>query len=103
MGKTSTDIMKELIPSLPEKDIELGFKFLEKRDFESLHDLVKSAIVKVRRSQSSAKPREEYKNIDLDSLMELNGEIGFYRSILEYPSDISEDFIDEDINSEYEE
>ena len=70
--------MKNLINYLPNKDITLGKKFIESRDFESLQELVDSARYKVKKSQSSEQPKEEYTNIDLEKLSELKGEVDTY-------------------------
>ena len=40
--------MKALMCSLPERDLPLGYKFLNERDFDSLKELIDSAIYKVR-------------------------------------------------------
>lgn len=73
-SKTIQEIRK-LIPFLPEKDIPLGYKFLDSRDFESLQELTNSAIKKVRNSRSlSAKPElaERYKDVDTVMLYDLS-------------------------------
>ena len=49
--------MKALMDSLPERDIPLGHKFLNERDFDSLKELVDSAIYKVKKSLKSGNPR----------------------------------------------
>jgi hypothetical protein len=58
--------IRKLIPSLPEKDIPIGNKLLEARDWEELQNLVSSAIVKIERANSKGDDR--YANIDLPSL-----------------------------------
>lgn len=61
--------IRKLIPSLPEKDIPIGNKLLEARDWEELQNLVCSAIKKVERANAAEESR--YSNIDLDSLYRL--------------------------------
>lgn len=61
--------IRRLINSLPEKDIPVGNKLLEKRDWEELYNLVNSAIVKV--EKSLAKEESKYENVDLSSLYTL--------------------------------
>lgn len=39
--------MKELIPSLPKRDVRLAKKFLEERDFMEMFELVESGIQKL--------------------------------------------------------
>lgn len=65
--------LRKLIPSLPEKDIPIGNKLLEQRDWRELHNLVSSAIVKIEKSNS--KDESKYANIDLASLYTLQSEI----------------------------
>ena len=77
--------IRKLIPFLPEKDISLGYKFLDSRDFESLQELVDSAIKKVRRSKlPTAKPElaERYKDVDTAMLHDLSSHIQDYVSKL---------------------
>lgn len=76
----STTKIKQLIENLPEKDINLGHKFLEKRDFDSLKELVDSAIYKVKKSRSKHDINniEKYINIDLDELNSLKAEVDNY-------------------------
>ena len=87
--------MKELMPSLPEKDISLGYKFLEDRDFESLIDLVDSAIYKVRKNLKSETPREEYIKVNLDELNKLKSEVDLYSAYIQVPES-TENYFDED-------
>ena len=76
----STTKIKQLIENLPEKDINLGHKFLEKRDFDSLKELVDSAIYKVKKSRSKHDINniEKYINIDLDELNSLKADVDNY-------------------------
>lgn len=65
--------IRKLIPSLPEKDIPIGNKLLEARNWEELQNLVSSAIVKIERATSKGDDR--YANIDLPSLYDLQASI----------------------------
>lgn len=65
--------IRKLIPSLPEKDIPIGNKLLEARNWEELQNLVSSAIVKIERATSKGDGR--YANIDLSSLYDLQSSI----------------------------
>lgn len=65
--------LRKLIPKLPEKDIPIGNRLLEKRDWEELYNLVSSAITRVEKAR--AKQSERYKDVDLDSLYELSSAI----------------------------
>lgn len=77
--------MRANVNNLPEKDIPIAHKYLSQRDFESLQDLVDSAIRKVEKSRtSSAKPelQEKYKDIDIFKLQEMSLAITEYSSKL---------------------
>lgn len=83
MDSNSIERIKSLIPSLPKKDVDLGYKFLEKRDFESLNDLVSSAVYKVKKNLRTSNPKEEYVNLDMDPLEKLQYEVQDYYSQFE--------------------
>lgn len=65
--------IRKLISSLPEKDIPIGNKLLEARNWGELQNLVSSAIVKMERATSKGDDR--YANIDLPSLYDLQASI----------------------------
>lgn len=90
--------MKALMGFLPERDIPLGHKFLNERDFDSLKELVDSAIYKVRKSLRSDNPREEYMKINLEDLSRLRSEVDTYIVQLE----ISEDSMCDEGFGDYE-
>ena len=92
MGTDSLSIIKQLVKELPVKDVPHAERFIAKRDFESLRDLVDSAIKRIEISLASDKPKEEYANIDTGLLESLLSEIIIYLSYL----DISEFDNDED-------
>ena len=95
--------MKALMYSLPERDIPLGHKFLKERDFDSLKELIDSAIYKVRRSLERDNPKEEYLKVNLEDLSRLKSEVDVYIVQLEIPEDdiYSEDFDDCEIEEEF--
>jgi hypothetical protein len=98
---TPTERIVKLIPQLPAKDIPIAERFVEARDFCSLKELVDSAIYKVKKSQKSLEPKEEYKNIDLEELSRLKSEVDSYLVILGDDEEPNED--DEtDFNQELE-
>ena len=77
--------------SLPERDIPLGNKFLSDRNFESLKELVDSAIYKIKKNLRTNNPREEYLKIDLEDLSKLKLEVDLYLSMIELSEDIFRD------------
>ena len=94
--------MKSLMDSLPEKDIPLGYKFLNERKFDSLKELVDSALYKARKNLKSDNPREEYLKVNLEDLSRLKSEVDMYIVQLEIPEDgVCEDFDDCGIEEEF--
>ena len=95
--------MRALMCSLPEKDIPLGYKFLNERDFDSLKELIDSAIYKVKKSLKSDNPREEYLKVNLEDLSRLKSEVDIYIVQLEIPEDgmYNEDFGSCEIEEEF--
>ena len=95
--------MKALMCSLPERDIPLGHKFLNERSFDSLKELVDSAIYKVKRSLKSGNPKEEYLKVNLEDLSRLKSEVDMYIVQWEIPEDdmYNEDFDDCEIEEEF--
>ena len=87
--------IKALMDSLPERDIPLGHKFLNERDFDSLKELVDSAIYKVKKSLKSDNPKEEYRKVNLEDLNMLKSEVDMYIIQLEIPED---DMYNEDLD-----
>ena len=84
MSKPLNNI-KKFINSLPSKDVQIGFKFLEKRDFENLKDLVDSAIIRTKKNIKSEFPKQEYLNVDLERLNILKAEVDVYLMRLNLP------------------
>ena len=95
--------MKALMCSLPERDIPLGHKFLNERSFDSLKELVDSALYKVRRSLKSDNPKEEYLKVNLEDLNRLKSEVDMYIVQWDIPEDdmYNEDFDDCKIEEEF--
>ena len=79
---TPTERIVKLVPQLPAKDIPIAERLIKDRDFCSLKELVDSAIYKVKKSQRSLEPKEEYKNIDLEELSRLKSEVDSYLILL---------------------
>lgn len=73
MESSQVQRIRKLIPSLPEKDIPIGNKLLEARNWGELQNLVSSAIVKIERA--TVKGDDKYANIDLSSLYDLQASI----------------------------
>lgn len=84
MSKTLKNI-KKFINYLPSKDVQVGFKFLEQRDFDKLKELVDSALIRTKRNLKTDNPKQEYLNVDLDSLNILKAEVDIYVFQLNLP------------------
>lgn len=82
---TQIETIRRLIVYLPKRDIQLGYKFLNRRDFDSLKELIDSAIYKVEKNLASENPKDEYINLDLDMMNELQQEVYLYAINLELP------------------
>ena len=96
------DRIKALIPSLPEGDAKLAYKFLNSRDFESFQLLVDSSLVRVKRGLNKENPKEEYLKADLEEMRRLKSEIDTYCEALELPEQEGyEDFSSEEYNQDY--
>lgn len=89
--KTPVQTIKELVQYLPEKDIKFANKFIDKRDFESLSDLVKSDIYKIERDINSIPEELEDEKIVkqkvLNQLENLKSEVDSYLMLLGYTED----------------
>ena len=91
--------MRKLLSSLPKSDQSLGEQFIQSRDFESLKDLVDSAIYKTRKNIKSENPKQEYLEVDLTELSNLKAEVDVYLTQLEVPTN---DWDDEDPVEDYD-
>lgn len=92
MNKSSSiDRMKDLIPSLPGNDVDLAFRLLDTRDFESLQSLVNSSILG-QGLHSQANTKEKYLKADLEGMRKLQLEVDAYYEALYPSSDNLEEF-----------
>lgn len=82
--------MRTLINQLPESDVPLGERFISERDFESLQELVDSAIFRINKSVRSDAPKEEYAKVDLWELKKLKAEVDVYVEQLQLPGEEEE-------------
>lgn len=86
--KNPLERMRRLIPILPGKDAKLCEDYLNQRNFEAVLEIVKSDIYKARKKKSDELP-DDY----ISTLIELEGELVSYMSILEV-SDNSDEYDD---------
>lgn len=83
--KSPLERMRGLIPILPGKDAKLCEDYLNQRNFEAVLEIVKSDIYKARKKESDELP-DDY----ISTLIELEGELVSYMSILEVPDNSDE-------------
>ena len=93
MGEDLLKQIQQLILNLPPKDIPLGRKFVEERNFESLKELVDSAIQIDKNREASGK---ESLVKDFTGLLTLKAKVDKYCSLLEIPELEDDDFSDFD-------
>lgn len=93
--------MRRLLSSLPKSDQPLGEQFIQERNFESLKDLVDSAMYRVNKSLKSDKPKAEYLEVDIPELSKLKSEVDVYLTQLELPEQEDEDYYGGDTEEEY--
>lgn len=77
--------IKDLMEYLPSKDVSIGYRLLEERDFENLQYLVSSALIRTNNNIRSSKPRDEYLSVDLRKLNLLKAEVDVYTTKLNLP------------------
>jgi hypothetical protein len=70
---TAIERMQSLVKTLPEKDRKLAYKFIDKRQFESLYELVNSAIYKARKAHKEQLEDIEY--LDVAEMSVLQSEV----------------------------
>ena len=88
---TAVETMKQMSKSLNNKDKILALKFIETRQFESLHDLVNSNIYKL----NKIKERTDEEELFLDELREYRTIIVEYLTQLGYDDFSHSDYIDD--------
>jgi len=88
------DIIKALAKSLPSRDINLALSFIEKRQFESLLDLVKSDITLVEKNMNAEVSNPMYEVCVLAKIVELQEWVTEYIEGTQVP--ITETFEDYD-------
>lgn len=93
MGENLLNQIQQLILNLPPKDIHLGRKLVEERNFESLKELVDSAIQIDKNREVSGK---ESLVKDFTGLLTLKYKVDKYCSLLEIPEQGDDDFSDFD-------
>lgn len=92
--------INELIPFLPEKDINFAKNFIAKRDWEALKELTLSSYQIVEKAQQKEVPPAKYANLNLDNIRELAMLCNEYYYLI-YPEEL--EYEDDDFNDSDEE
>lgn len=90
---TQLDKIKSLVKYLPDKDIKYAEKFINKRDFKSLQEIVESDVKKLNRQlgkltlEELNKDENQHLSIQYDKLRTLEFEVDLYCSQLMLDND----------------
>lgn len=84
----------ELLSCLPPKDIDLGRIFIDTRNYESLKDLVDSALYMAEKAKDNNNTTSNYFGLDIDKLESLQVVTNEYCEPFLVIDDNSEDGID---------
>lgn len=74
--------IKELVKHLPEKDIPYANVFIQDHNIDSLKELVDSAYYLTKKNQAKENVPKEFKDVNLEDLMDLKIEVDNYHTIL---------------------
>lgn len=85
--KNPLNRIKELVPVLPSKDAEIVRKYLDKRDFQSVLEIVESDLYKADKSMNKL---DDMPDDYTTALTELRGELLTYMSYLDIPDNSDE-------------
>lgn len=84
------NIIRKLIPVLPKKDINLAFKFLEKRELDNLKDLINSAIIIIQNNKNKKVKNKDLENINIEHLLTLKAEVDNYIFLVDGYKEVEE-------------
>lgn len=88
------DKIKNGLKCLPPKDAQLCEKFFQNRDFESILDIAKSALIMKERDVVKEVHKDKWEKVDIGELQELVADTQEYLSYMDI-TDISEDYYDD--------
>lgn len=71
------------IQNLPSKDVNIAIAYLNDRDFNSLYELVDSALFKVKKYKAEHPEGNKYDNIDTEGLSDLKSTLIDYIRLIE--------------------
>lgn len=98
--------IKKLIKYLPDKDIPYAKVFIQDRNIESLKELVDSAYYLTKKHQSKENVPKEFKDVNLENLLDLKAEVDNYYTILAnalgdecYESELDTEIFETELNN----
>lgn len=94
MKKTPIEKIESFMKYLPSKDVPIGTHFLKTNNFESLIELIDSALIKTKKNLRSDSVKQEYLDVDIDKLNTLKAEVDLYHLGINLLN--KENFYDED-------
>lgn len=77
------DKIKKGLQCLPPKDAQLCEEFYKKRDFESILDIAKSALIMKERDDAKEVHKEKWEKVDIVELQELVADTQEYLSYMD--------------------
>lgn len=80
--------IKSLTNYLTAKDKQIADKLIEAKDYDSLKELVDSAIIRAEKSINSDSPKQEYLDLDMEKLEELQAAVYEYLDLFKVDDDI---------------
>jgi hypothetical protein len=83
--------IRKLVWNLPKSDQPLAEQFIQNRDFDSLQELVDSAIQRVKKGLKKEHPKEEYLEVDEWELRKLKTEVDNYVALID--NDLEENYV----------
>ena len=86
-----TDMMKAMIKYLPKRDQTFAEKFIDKRDFEALRDLIHSVVYLAEKNEVKKNPNPKYSDLDTVKLNEFKGVVDEYYFLINPDADNFED------------
>lgn len=95
--KTPTEKFREQAPLLPPKDASLAMQFIEKRDFERLHELVSANVtILEKKCKVCSLEGDDLRNeLKLNDLCKFKTDIESYLYLLGYTTDDIDDYSDD--------
>lgn len=94
MKKTPIEKIESFMNYLPSKDVPIGMQFLKTNNFDSLVELIDSALIKTKKNLRSGNVKQEYLDVDINKLNILKAEVDLYHFGINLLD--KENFYDED-------